>query len=104
MDELLTAFCHISHLISFLLPESKVEDFLPFKKDAVQRMAELSEFNASRILKMAYEVLERAVDENVEYIDAEFVIAADDESTLDEQKQVSGIHDAPTKNLLQESA
>ncbi|MBV7333019.1 hypothetical protein KFU94_33280 [Chloroflexi bacterium TSY] len=26
MDELLTAFCHISHLISFLLPESKVED------------------------------------------------------------------------------
>lgn len=78
------------------------DPFAPFSKEAVAKIAELSEFNASKILKMSYEVLERARDKNATLIDADFVSESDDTTAL-EQSQTGGIHDAPTKNLMQES-
>ena len=66
-------------------------------------MGELNDFNASEILKMAYEVLERASDRNVPQIDVDFVLGDNGEAALLEQEQARGIHDAPTKNLEQEA-
>ncbi|MBV7335037.1 hypothetical protein KFU94_43740 [Chloroflexi bacterium TSY] len=40
MDELLTAFCHISHLISFLLPESKDQYDFEIRKLSSEQAAE----------------------------------------------------------------
>ena len=78
------------------------DPFAPFEKEAVVKMAELSEFNASKILKMSYEVLERARIQNISNIGASFVMESDDGNTV-EQRQTGGIHDAPTKNLMQDS-
>ncbi|MEH2461057.1 hypothetical protein [Nostoc sp.] len=52
---------------------------------------------------MAYEVLERAVDQNILEIDIGFVLANDEENQLTEQRQVSGISEAKTKDLIKES-
>jgi hypothetical protein len=45
----------------------------PFKEDAVSVIGELSEYNAARILKIAYELLEKAADSKARTIDASFV-------------------------------
>jgi len=50
---------------------------------------------------MAYEVLERAVDQNVAEIDVDFVLSTD-EANPAEQRQVSGIFQA-TKDLMKKS-
>jgi len=53
---------------------------------------------------MAYEVLERAVDQNVAEIDVDFVLSADEANQLAEQRQVSGISETATKkDLMKES-
>jgi hypothetical protein len=77
--------------------------FSPFTPDAVAKIAELSEFNASKILKMSYEVLERAVEKNIAEINLDFVLAIDEATQLTEQRQVSGISEADTKDLMKES-
>lgn len=74
----------------------------PFTKDAIEKMAELSELNASSILKMAYEVLERATDRGVLSIDGDFV-SGSDQAIEAEERQAKGIHDTPTKDLRTES-
>lgn len=84
-----------------ITPESS-NPFSPFTKEAVAKTAELSEFNASKILKMAYELLERAVEQGVDNIDIDYVLSQGDLSSL-EQKPMGGIHDAPTRNLLDEN-
>lgn len=81
-------------------PQSPIELF-PFQSDALDKMAELTEFNASKILKLAYELLERAADNNVSEIDLSFV--SENDATINiEHKPHSGIHDAPTKNLQED--
>lgn len=74
----------------------------PFKRDAILKIASLSQFNAAEILKKSYETLERASDENISQIDAGFVQAGD-ESTLPEQKQSEGIHERETINPIQKA-
>ena len=66
-------------------------------------MGELSGLNAARVLKMAYEVLERAADQGIAEIDSDFIFSEDIESALLEHKDIGGIHDAPTKDLMQEA-
>jgi len=51
---------------------------------------------------MAYEVLERAVDQNVAEIDVDFVLSTD-EANQAEQRQVSGISETATKDLMKKS-
>lgn len=91
------------YLQAYRVNQVDADTFSPFTQDAVAKIAELSEFNASKILKMAYEVLERAVDQNVYEIDIGFVLANDEENQLTEQRQVSGISEAKTKDLTKES-
>jgi hypothetical protein len=90
------------YLHEYRIDPTSSDDLSPFTKKAVAKIAELSEFNAAKILQMAYEVLERAVSQNIEQIDASFVPSSDEILTL-EQEKTGGIHDALTKDLLQEA-
>ncbi len=78
------------------------EDLRPFTREAVERIAELSELNASKTLKMAHDVLERAADASIPQIDVDFVLGSSDEIVVD-AGAIGGIHDAQTKDLLNES-
>jgi hypothetical protein len=91
------------YLQAYRINEVAADTFSPFTKEAVARIADLNEFNASKILKMAYEVLERGVDQNVDKIDVDFVLSTDEANQLAEQRQVSGISEADTKDLMKES-
>jgi len=91
------------YLQAYRINQVDTNKFSPFTQDALAKIAELSEFNASKILKMAYEVLERAVDNNVEEINLDLVLAIDEASQRTEQRQVSGISEADTKDLMKES-
>ncbi len=91
------------HLQTYRITPTGSDRLAPFTEEAVIKIGELGDFNASRILKMAYEVLERAVAQNVPQIDAGFVLSDGDEIAPSEQKQASGIHNAPTKDLTQEA-
>lgn len=91
------------YLQAYRIQEVPPDTFSPFSKDAVVRIAELSEFNASKILKMAYEVLERAVEQSAPEINVDFVLSTDETNQLAEQRQVSGISETATKDLMKES-
>lgn len=89
------------HLRAYRINE--IDSISPFTEAVVSKIAELSEFNASKILKMAYELLERAADDDsILEIDVEF-IAQEENTGIEEEKQADGIHNAPTKNLPQEA-
>lgn len=90
------------YLQEFRITPTSSVDYSPFSKSAIRKIAELSEFNTSRILKMAYEMIERAIAENSSEIDVDFIMANED-SVPDESKKASGIHDTPTKDLLSEA-
>ena len=95
---------HVFLLVQKYLDEYRINPdekrtLTPFTKEAISRIAEQSEFNASRILKTCYEVLERAVSQEAQEIDLDFLNTAD-ELSFDEGIQSSGIHDAPTRNLM----
>ena len=52
----------------------KVHPLYPFTKDAVQKIGELSDYNAASMLKMANELLEKAADfEEIKLIDPPFI-------------------------------
>lgn len=87
------------YLNEYRINQSHPDSLEPFTEEAIAKIAELSELNASEILKRAYESLERASDQGVKQIEANFVVANDDVS-LAERKQPPGIHEAPTTNLL----
>ncbi len=91
------------YLQAYRIKPVDTHTYSPFTQEAVSKIAELSEFNASKILKMAYEVLERAVDQNILEIDVEFVLATNEANQMTEQRQVSGISEANTKDLMKEA-
>jgi hypothetical protein len=98
------AFSLVSkYLAAYRIQATPERDYSPFSRDAVKRITELSEFNASKILKLAYEVLERAVDEGIAAITEDFVSSSSNSEQSEEQRDNSGIHNAPTKNMMQES-
>jgi hypothetical protein len=82
-------------------PSTTSEKLQPFMENAIKAMAEQSEFNCTRFLKIAHEILDRGANDLQETIDKEFVRQQEDFSV--EHKKPSGIHDAPTKNLLDEA-
>lgn len=91
------------YLQEYRIHSTTADDLTPFTKDAIAKIAEVSEFNAAKILRMAYEVLERAAQHNIEQIDAS-IVPGNDEILALEQDKIGGIHDAPTKNLVQEAS
>jgi hypothetical protein len=90
------------YLQYYRVSDVSADNFFPFTKEAIGKLAELNDFNASKILKMAYEVLERAVEQNAQKIDIEFIQSID-EAQLAEQPGASGISEANTKDLMKEA-
>ncbi|HEY0764032.1 MAG TPA: hypothetical protein VGD61_16775 [Pyrinomonadaceae bacterium] len=72
---------HASLLLKKYLSEYRIapvgsDPLSPFTNDAVRLIGEMSEYNASKILKTAYELLEKAASlENQAIIDRDFVLA-----------------------------
>ncbi|OKH55544.1 hypothetical protein NIES2101_03950 [Calothrix sp. HK-06] len=91
------------YLQAYRIHTENTNELYPFTEEAVAKIAELSEYNASKILKMAYEVLERAVERMVQEINIDFVLTTDDSNPIAEERPVSGISDAKTKDLMRES-
>ncbi len=93
---------HVSLLLKKYLSAYRLgrgaSDLSPFRKDAVSFIAESNEYNASKILKKAYEILEQAADKDAEFIDAAFIKSLESDNSLEERPS-SGIHDAQTVDL-----
>lgn len=90
------------YLQSFRISNVSADNFFPFTKESIEKIAELNDLNASKILKMAYEVLEQAVDQNIREIDVDFITSSD-ENQFAEQHPASGISEAVTKDLMKEA-
>ena len=94
---------HVSLLIKKYLNEyrvkgSSVSSLSPFHRDAISFIAESNEYNASKILKKAYEILEQAADKEIETIDVGFIKSLESDNSVEERPS-SGIHDAATTDL-----
>jgi hypothetical protein len=48
------------YLAEYRIGREKVDKLFPFTKGAVSKIGELSEYNAAKILKMAYDLLDKA--------------------------------------------
>lgn len=75
------------YLLEFRIAGNEPENPLfPFDEDAIQKIGELSEYNASRMLKMANELLEKAAEsEDIKSVDTAFI-----EKKLDRFEEDSG--------------
>ncbi|MHA2277286.1 MAG: hypothetical protein ACXAC2_16040, partial [Candidatus Kariarchaeaceae archaeon] len=47
------------YLGTYRIKKTKKEDISPFEKSAINRIAQISELNAAKILKMSFELLEK---------------------------------------------
>lgn len=62
------------YLQAYRINNESTNKLYPFTEECIAKIAELSEYNASKILKMAYEVLERAINSKVELINLDLVL------------------------------
>jgi hypothetical protein len=76
-------------------------DLAPFTIDATERLGEVSEYNAARILKAAYGLLDKAADmPDASQIDAAFVEKYRDlDQDLPEKNEPGGISRADSTDL-----
>lgn len=63
------------YLQAYRINKESTHQLHPFTKDSIAKIAELSDYNASKILKMAYELLETAIDNKIELINLDLVLA-----------------------------
>lgn len=94
---------HVTLLLKKYLNEYRIKtttsaEIFPFHKEAISLIAESNEYNASKILKKAYEILELAAESDITTIDAGFVKSTETSNSVEERPS-SGIHDAPTIDL-----
>lgn len=98
---------HAVMLIRKYLEEYRISDqeenkLHPFKEDAVHKIAELAELNASEILQKANQLLEKAADDGIDIIDIDFVIETFGKSKNIKENTPKSIVDEPTEDLLSE--
>lgn len=99
---------HAKLLLKKYLSEYRIgsdlsDDLSPFEEDAVYKIAELSELNAAKILKMAYDLLDRASQiEGQMIIDEAFIKSVEDKNIF-EDRPVKGIASADTTDLLEKA-
>jgi hypothetical protein len=88
------------YLEVYRVPGSNVDALYPFKMDAIRLIGQMSEFNASNILRTAFGLLERLADTpGQEYIDSEFVASNVETRTEDFEKPVSTLDTEDTVDL-----
>ncbi|MEI7636576.1 MAG: hypothetical protein WCJ37_04670 [Syntrophus sp. (in: bacteria)] len=91
------------YLSEYRINGSAINPLFPFTEDAVAKIGELSEYNAAKILKIAYDLLDKASDipEQVQ-IDEKFV--AENKGIGDPSgKNVPSIEDAESTDLLKKA-
>ena len=93
-------------LLKKYLNEYRTENFktgaelFPFEEDAVGIISEKSEYNAAKILKMAYELLDKASEEaDVKIIDKKFVVEKITGKEKENEKKSPNIKDADSTDL-----
>jgi hypothetical protein len=99
---------HTSLLLKKYLSDYRTDDnfsdaLFPFKEEAVNTIGELSKYNAAKILKMAYELLDKAADiEGQTVIDAKFVSENTELQQHDDSNSLPTI-DAESIDLLKKA-
>lgn len=89
-----------TYLGVYRVPGSNVDSLYPFKMDAISLIGQMSEFNASNILRTSFGLLERLADTpGQEFIDSEFVSSNVETRTEDFEKPVSTIDTEDTVDL-----
>jgi hypothetical protein len=85
-------------------PQPTQDSLFPFTEKAISRIGELSEYNAAKILKMAYELLERAaeIDGPVE-INEKFLLDSKVVQEASTEKGVQSIEDVDSVDLLKKA-
>lgn len=92
------------YLNEYRLKERNIDPLYPFKMDAINLIGQMSEFNASNILRTAYGLLEKiSLKPEIQEIDAEFVLSATEYHQADSEKTVPTIAEAVTIDLLDEA-
>ena len=89
------------YLSEYWINQERQNPLFPFTESAVNMISEISEYNAAKILKMSYDLLDKAADlEDQNIIDDKFVTEnIDSQSTL-EVKGLSTIDNAESIDLL----
>jgi hypothetical protein len=83
LDKIYATLMIKKYLSEYRTPSAMAESISPFTEGAITQIGELSEYNAAKILKMCYDLLEMAADSNTEnQIDGDFV--AKNRAVLDE--------------------
>jgi hypothetical protein len=99
---------HASLLLKKYLSEYRIDktgddSLFPFTNDAVSLIGEMSEYNAAKILKTSYELLEKAATEDQKIIDGEFVSANKGGLEITPDKGAPAIEDAESKDLMKKA-
>lgn len=79
------------------------QPLFPFTQEAVRVIGEKSEYNASRILKMAYMLLDKAADENQDIIDEDFVSAMREGQENSSERGASTLEGAESVDLMKQA-
>ena len=89
-----------TYLAAYRISGSRCDPLFPFSNGSVSAIGEASEYNAAKILKTSYDLLEQAaLEEGVVEIDEKFVAENKERHQTAVDKAVKGIDTAPTTDL-----
>lgn len=88
------------YLAAYRINEQKIDELQPFTDDAIQYIGESSEYNASKMLKYAYELIEIAAAKKTAKIDKAFVEQQKASHSIDVDKRMPTIDEASTEDLM----
>lgn len=91
------------YLSEYRKDKQKIDDLFPFQEEGVYKIAELSELNASKILKMSYDLMDRAATiPEQKIIDKNFITSIDEKNVF-EDKPDKSIAASATADLLEKA-
>ncbi len=92
------------YLAEYRLKKTKQGDLFPFTDEAVSKIGELSEYNAAKILKMAYDLLDKAAESDSHVlIDGNFVDENKGALDVTAEKSLPPIEDAEAVDLIKKA-
>lgn len=88
------------YLDEYRINKSMKNELFPFTIEAVGKMGELSEYNASKILKLAFNLLDKAADDSKQkQIDLKFVMLNKESFELSQDKTIPSIEETHSVDL-----
>jgi hypothetical protein len=88
------------YLSAYRISNYQINELQPFTDDAIEYIGESSEFNASKMLKSAYELIEIAATKKAATIDKAFIEQQKTNHSIDVDKRMPTIDEAPSEDLL----